>query len=221
MSVNMRFEACRDEELAVLARQGSAAAIEALVCRYEARLYRYAVSVCRDHSDAQEITQDTFVRAWLSLHQFDPKRSFAAWLFMIARRKCIDHLRRPRLQTSTSLPELHDPHDPVSLLSVKEEQGNLWNLARERLSQAQFDTLWMRYAEDMDIAEIAQVLGKTRTHIKVLLFRARIVLVKHLERKRQKEPSSPVLAHFHPNPACSEPVPVNKFGLAVISGNEA
>ena len=56
----------------------------------------------------------------------------------------------------------------------------MWGLARRALPGPQFQTLWLRYAEDMSVAGIAQVLRKTQTHVKVLLFRARRVLAREL-----------------------------------------
>ena len=57
----------------------------------------------------------------------------------------------------------------------------MWALARRQLPDAQFQALWLRYTEGMNVAEIAQVLRKTRVHVKVLLFRARHALARDLE----------------------------------------
>ena len=67
------------------------------------------------------------------------------------------------------------------MLSRNEEQLNFWALARNALSPAQFQALWFRYVEDLSVAEIARILRLTQTHVKVLLFRARISLGKRLK----------------------------------------
>jgi RNA polymerase sigma-70 factor (ECF subfamily) len=79
------------------------------------------------------------------------------------------------------MPEPQDDDDPAELLARQEERQGLWGLARRRLPEAQFQALWLRYAEDLSVAGIAQVLHKTQTHVKVLLFRARRVLARELK----------------------------------------
>ena len=79
------------------------------------------------------------------------------------------------------MPEEFDPEDPSELMARREEARNLWQRARQLLPDGQFQALWLRYIEDMDIEQIARVLGKTQTHVKVLLFRARHKLAAELE----------------------------------------
>ena len=169
-----------DEELARQTQAGSFDAFEQLVERYEHRVHAFVIQFCRNATDAREITQDTFVKAFQSMAQFDSRRVFAAWLFTIARRKSIDRHRAATPVVDESIPEQPDYNDPAQLLADREDRQNLWQLARRRLGENQFQALWLRYAEDMDVAQIAQVLGKTRVHIKVLIFRARQILGREL-----------------------------------------
>ncbi len=165
-----------DEDLARQCQSGELAAFEVLVRRYENRIYSFIYQSCGHDTDAREATQDTFVRAFEAIGRFDPRRTFASWLFAIARRKGIDCFRARIPGDSEDMPEGLDSADPAELAASREEARNLWQRARERLPHGQFQALWLRYAEDMDIAQIAAVLGKTQTHIKVLLFRARQTL---------------------------------------------
>ena len=183
------IQTCSDEELAGQTQAGSLAAFEELVYRYEGRIYGFVANSCRNGADAREVTQDTFVRAFQAIDQFDCRRGFGAWLFTIARRKCIDQFRAAPPLADEEVPELTDDNDPAELLAQQEERQDLWGLARRRLPESQFQALWLRYAEGMSVAGIAQVLRKTQTHIKVLLFRARQVLGREL-RARQM-PGSP------------------------------
>jgi RNA polymerase sigma-70 factor, ECF subfamily len=178
------FEKVSDEELAQQSQAGSLLAFEELVSRYESRIYRFVATSCRNDSDARDVTQETFVRAFQAITQFDLRRRFAAWLFTIARRKCIDRYRAAPPAAQESVPEMPDHDDPAELLARREEQRNLWQLARRLLPEAQFQATWLRYAEDMNVAEIAQVLRKTQTHVKVLLFRARQTLGRELKAGR-------------------------------------
>ena len=74
------------------------------------------------------------------------------------------------------LPEEVDEDDPAELLAQREAEGDLWQLAKRALPSLQFEALWLRHAEDMSVAEVAQVLRRTKIHVKVLLFRARLGL---------------------------------------------
>ena len=178
------FQRCSDEELARQSQNGALAAFEELVYRYEGRIYGFVVNACRNVADAREVTQDTFVRAFQAIGQFDCGRGFGPWLFTIARRKCIDHHRATPPSANEPMPELADDNDPSELLARREERQGLWDVARRRLPEPQFEALWLRYAEEMSVAGIAQVLRKTQTHVKVLLFRARQVLGRELKARQ-------------------------------------
>jgi len=150
------------------------------VYRYEGRIYGFLLKSCGNDTDARELTQDTFVRAFQAILQFDLRCDFAPWLFTIARRKLIDRIRVRRPISDEPLPDSPDFFDPAEALAQNEDAQNLWDLARRELPAIQFQTLWLRYVEDMDVAQIAQVLRLTKTHVKVLLFRARGAMAKPL-----------------------------------------
>jgi RNA polymerase sigma-70 factor (ECF subfamily) len=177
---NPSSEGQPDEDLACESQGGSLTAFEELVYRYENRVFAFVTHCCGNFTDAREITQDTFVRAFQSIAQFNPARTFAPWLFAIARRKCLDYHRKAQFVAEGNVPELPDDNDPSELLAREEERRDLWRLARKCLPAAQFQALWLRYAEDMDVAQTAQALNKTKTHVKVLLFRARQTLAGQL-----------------------------------------
>ena len=175
------FQSMSDEDLARQSQGGDFAAFEELVSRYENRIYSFVFRSCGHDADAREVTQDTFVRAFSAIAQFDPGRPFASWLFAIARRKGIDCFRARIPGDGQSAPEEFDPDDPSELLARREDAQDLWRRARRSLTDSQFQALWLRYAEEMDVAQIGRVLGKTQTYVKVLLFRARHKLAAELE----------------------------------------
>ena len=164
------------------------AAFEELVRRYERRVYAFAVRCCGNPADASEITQDTFVKAYNAMAQFDTSRTFGAWLFTIARRTGIDR-HRTAAPASVEPVESIDLADPASLLVRREDQAGIWSVAAGRLPRDQFQALWLRYTQDLNVVEIAQVLRKSRTHVKVLLFRARRTLARYLRSKAHPEAS--------------------------------
>lgn len=183
------FQSAADEELARQSQGGSLEAFEELVGRYQHRIFAFAAQWRRNPTEAREVTQDVFVRAFQALAQFDVRRPFAPWLFAIARSRCVDYHRMWKRETQETPPEAPDFDDPSELLSRREEGEEVWRLARQNLRDAQYQAIWLRYAEDMNVAEIAQVLGKTQTHVKVLLFRARQKLAGPLRRAVRETPA--------------------------------
>jgi RNA polymerase sigma-70 factor (ECF subfamily) len=182
------LQALSDEELARQTQAGSLLAFEELVRRYGNRIYGFVARACGQRDDPQEVTQQTFVRAFQSIAQFDSRREFAPWLFTLARRISIDRHRRRLRVADESAPEQVDYADPAELLAQREERHDLWQLARRQLPDIQFQALWLCYAEEMNVAQVAHVLGKTRTHVKVLLFRARQTLAIELAGSKPQLP---------------------------------
>lgn len=170
-----------DRELAQWARDGSLDAFEELVRRHEGRIYRFARRLCGNEEDARDVTQEAFVKAFRMLDRYDPSQEFAPWLFTIARRRAIDHLRSRRNESGEPAGEVAGPDDPASLLALREQRGALWAFARKVLPDVQFQALWLHYAEEMDTAQAASVLGISRTHAKVLLWRGRTLLASRLK----------------------------------------
>lgn len=171
-----------DEQLAREAQTGSLDSFEQLLFRYEHRVFAFVSQFFPNAADTAELTQDTFVKAFRKIGQYDSSRAFAPWLFTIARRNCIDRHRIAPPVADAPLPEMVDDANPSELMAQREEGEKLWRLARERLGKTQFEALWLHYAGQMEVAQIAQVLGKTRVHVKVLLFRARKNLADELNR---------------------------------------
>jgi RNA polymerase sigma-70 factor, ECF subfamily len=202
-----------DQELVRQTQGGSLPAFEELVYRYEGRIYAFVANFCRNTGDAREVTQDTFVRAFQGIARFDCQRDFAPWLFTIARSKCVDHRRRAPPAADGPMPELACEDTPADALARREQQQDLWGLARRCLPEMQFQALWLRYVDDLSIEAIAQALGKTRTHIKVLLFRARQALAPHIKPAPGKD-SYEIMARPHESIRRTGRPPQN-LGLAV------
>jgi RNA polymerase sigma-70 factor (ECF subfamily) len=192
-----------DGELVRETRAGSLSAFEELVYRYEQRIFRFVSQSAWCDADAREITQDTFVKAFRSLDQFHPDRSFSAWLFAIARRRQVDQFRSAQRRPSTPLEDTEPcpAADPAEQMANLEEGDRLWALARQCLPPAQFEVLWLKYVEDMEVSGIAQAVRKTVPHVKILLFRARRNLGKTLSLKPNSNPELSRVAPRSTQPA--------------------
>lgn len=169
-----------DEELARQTQGGSLAAFEELVARYERRVYGFVRQWRRDDTEARELTQDTFVRAFQAISQLNCQLAFAPWLFSIARRKCINAYRARLKISDEPPPEQTDFNNPAELMARGEDRENTWRMARKHLSDIQFQAIWLRYVEEMNIPGVARALGKSQIAVRVLLFRARQTLAAKL-----------------------------------------
>lgn len=171
------------EELARDAAGGDAAAFEELVRRFEGPLYRFLFLRVGHPQEAEELAQEAFLRAWRNLHRYDSRWRFSTWLYTLAKRLAISRQRksRPGREGAETLETLAFDEDPSRIVGGREAVANLWDLAARLLTDEQRSALWLRYVEEMGIDEIARVLGRRRVTVRVILFRAREKLGRHLE----------------------------------------
>lgn len=179
-------EARSAEELAMLAKRDHLAAYDELVRRFEARLFNFLLRRVGHRAMAQDLTQEAFVRAWERIESYDPTWRFSTWLFTIAARLAISEFRRTNHATSIESVgfalELHEQAQGGPEEENQREGAKLWALARLELGDEAHTALWLRYAEDMSIGEIAKVLGRTDVGVRVTLFRARRTLAAATDR---------------------------------------
>jgi RNA polymerase sigma-70 factor (ECF subfamily) len=167
------------EELARLSAQGSAASFEQLVLRFQSHIYNFLYLSTRHRQDAEDLTQETFCRAWRGLHGYNPSLSFAPWLFAIARHTAVSHFR-----SAEPLDELPPDagiveENPANLLADKDSSAAVWQLART-LKPKYWEVLWFRYGEGFSTAETARAMRTNVIHAKVLLHRARAEMARRL-----------------------------------------
>jgi len=167
------------EELARLSAQGSAASFEQIVLRFQSQIFNFLHVFTRHHQDAEDLTQETFCRAWRGLHRYNPSLSFAPWLFAIARHTAASHFRRAEQFDELPADAGMIEENPAHLLAVKDDADALWQLARA-LKPRQREALWFRYGEGFSIAETARAMRTNEIHVKVLLHRGRARLARRL-----------------------------------------
>jgi RNA polymerase sigma-70 factor (ECF subfamily) len=173
-----------DAELARRAAAGCVASFASLATRYQVRIVHYVQQVIGSRGgDADDVAQDAFVRAWRSIASYDDRWAFSTWLFTIARRGCLNHVRatrRRRRRETVAVGESATLADPCTAAVAVERAGRLWDVAAATLSERQFTVLWLRYVEAKSLAEIATVLATPESTVKVLLFRSRRRLAPHV-----------------------------------------
>jgi RNA polymerase sigma-70 factor (ECF subfamily) len=151
-----------------------------LAREYYDPVYRFIRRQSPSAADAADITQDTFLRAQKAFPRYNPARAFAPWIYTLARRQLADFYRRRRPQDASLENEVEDPADnPREQAASTEQTEHIWKLAaglKPRLHQV----LLLHYEEGFSVEETARIMRLTRTHVKVLLFRARSALKSRL-----------------------------------------
>lgn len=153
-------------------------AFEEIVRRHSRRIYNFLHQFTRHHHDAEDLTQQTFLKAYQNLHRFDCERPLINWLFTIARRTALNHFRAAKKWEEVPDDTPSESPSPANQSENSDAAENLWAHARRILSQREFEVLWLRFAEELSIEETARIAGLTATHVKVLVYRARQQLMK-------------------------------------------
>jgi RNA polymerase sigma-70 factor (ECF subfamily) len=185
-----------DHELIARVRDGEAAAFEKLMRRYNQRVFRAARSVLRDDAEAQDVVQETFVRAFRHLDEFEGRSSVGTWLTRIAVNEALSRLRRSRLfgpldnQTNRqeggfNSVESNQP-GPEDQTSSRELRSVLIS-AIDSLSE-EFRTVFMlREIEGLSTLETAEILQVSPEAVRVRFHRARLALRRQVEKQVGKE----------------------------------
>jgi len=170
--------ASQPTETIARARGGDAEAWGELYRHYAAPVYRFCRRVLRTREDAEDATMEIFVKLRDKLGQYDPERSFTAWLYRVSANHCWDSLRRRRVrqdletEDSDSLPLEHpDPGQLEQLIA--QQSGEQMRTALAKLPERARMALVLRYYADMEYGEIADTLGVRRAFVGVVLLRAR------------------------------------------------
>lgn len=162
-----------EAQLIAAAQAGSADAFADLVRAYRERLLRFLMTRCASHADAEDALQDTLINAFRYIRSYDPRWRFSTWLYRIA----INNAARNRQPDSVEIGELHDEeNDPLRQCIAASESENLWLSAKRLLNDDVFAAMWLRYAEDMSVSDIAKALDRSVSWTKVNLMRGRRTL---------------------------------------------
>ena len=174
------LQALTAEELARRSQGGCRASFSELAERYGIRLLRFLRHQTYNLHDAEDLVQDTLIRAYANIERYRDTYKFSTWLFAIARHLACSRLRRQRRGRQIPEPKAAEP-GPREKIAQRERRQSLWATAGGTLSANQYQALWFKYAEDMPIKEIAKVMGKSQVSVKVTLCRARMRLAERLQ----------------------------------------
>lgn len=183
-----------DAELLERIRNGATDDFAGIVRRHQARVFGILHRYERDAHKVEDLAQETFVKAWRALGQFDGRAPFEHWLSKIAARVALDHLRREkRRQNEVGLAELGD--DALDWLRDEDETSELdgraaaelIDLAMRELSPLDRVVITMQEIEGRSVKEICEVTGASGVAVRVRALRARGKLRRALEKLMKDE----------------------------------
>ena len=176
------------------AREGDTTAFAELVRRYEARIFRLALHVTQNREDAEDVLQETFMKAYEHLAQFKGDSKFYTWIVRIAVNQALMKLRRRKTGKTVSLDETIDTgedvvvreiaawgEDPEQRLS-REELGSILDTAIQSLEPLYRNVFVLRDINELSTEETADALGLSVPAVKSRLLRARLQLREKLTR---------------------------------------
>lgn len=153
----------------MLLEHRSAPAFELLVNRYQQKVFRLAYSIVRDSASAEDVTQDTFVKMWQVLPEYDGRASPSTWLYTIARNTALSALRAATHRRTASLDCRYEgPAVTVDMVAHLETEQFV-----ARLPEAEQEVVRLFYLQDRNVDEVAQMLDMPIGTVKSHLHRAR------------------------------------------------
>jgi RNA polymerase sigma-70 factor (ECF subfamily) len=177
-----------DQEIVALARSGEEAAYRELVRRYERPLFSLLYRMVRDRELAEDLAQETFVKALNAIESYRPEYKFSSWIFKIANNAAIDHLRRRELDTlslegsphaetpeaieATALQIGDRQESPLDEVEARELGGEI-EAAIAKLRPEYRSCILLRHVEGRAYEEIAEILGLPLGTVKTYIHRAR------------------------------------------------
>ncbi len=165
---------------------GDTSSFSHLVEKYKNMAYTVAIKIVRSAEDAEEVAQDSFIKAYQQLGTFKGKSKFSTWLYTIVYRTAISKTRKKKLEVTDIDEYVTDSYSTGSSNSQidslrYEEQEHYIKEAINKLPELDALLITLFYINDNTLDEIKDITGYSKTNVKVRLFRARKKLYKVLE----------------------------------------
>ena len=182
----------RDEELIARVQQGQRRAYDEIVRRYKGRLFSFIIRMVHDHTEAEELTQDTLIRAYVHADKYREIARFSTWIFTIAtnlvRNRVRQRKREPHWLVLNPAPEDDempvdppDPHADPSRGIEREELGRMISLATSRIPERYRVPFLLREVEQLSYEEIQRVTGLKLGTVRSRINRARARFRKNIK----------------------------------------
>jgi len=174
------------------ALNGDQEAYTLLLKKYRGAIYSLVFKMIKNKEEAEDLVQETFIKAFAALSSFNDEYAFSTWLFKIASNNCIDFLRKKRLQTLSidkptqskdgQMPkEYPDPIINPEMQLIETEKSCIIDIAIDSLPKKYRIAIIMRHKEEKSYEEISEALDIPLGTVKARIFRAREKLKKYLK----------------------------------------
>ena len=170
-------------QVLVRAISGDISAFEQIVIRYERRVLNLAWRLLGNGEDAQDASQEVFMRAFRFLHKFDSTRPFEPWLIRLTINVCRDIGRKRTVTVLLDADAVQARSDPQMELS-SEEQKAMLQKALQELPEKEGAAVVLRDIEGFSTAEVAEILGSSEATVRSQISTARLKIRKALKRRR-------------------------------------
>ena len=181
-----------DYELVKKAKAGDGRAYDQLMAMYHDAVFNIILRMVHNRQEAEDLTQETFIKAYNSIASFNEEYAFSTWLFKIATNHCIDFFRKRKLKTfSMDEPvkykddeishEYADTNPTIEKEMVASEKSRIIRQAIEKLPDKYRTAIILRHHEEKSYEEIAEILDLPLGTVKARIFRAREMLKKLLK----------------------------------------
>jgi len=165
---------------------GDTNAFGSLVKRYQDYIFNVAIKMLRNREEAEEVAQDTFIKAFEVLASFKGEAKFSTWLFKIAYRKSLDRIKKNKRSFTLELVEnltedaSMDFENGLAIMLIEERKEIIKNCILE-LPEIEAAIITLYYYEEQSVKEIAEITNLSQDNIKVKLHRSRKLLYSSLE----------------------------------------
>src|SRR6202050_4030577 len=185
-----------ERELVRMAQNGTVEAFEELVRRHQQRVFAVVTRILRRREDVEDVSQQVFLKAYVSIRRFDMRSAFSTWLYKIAVNECWDSLRKKKVRPLVYESELSadqvnqlDTYARADRSTSSPDERTLARDLLERLldclSEEDRGSLLMKEVEGLSVQEIAAIYDLNVNTVKVRMFRARATMMESY-RKRLK-----------------------------------
>jgi RNA polymerase sigma factor (sigma-70 family) len=171
--------------------EGEINAFSYIVDRHKDKAFNLAFRICGSREEAEEITQDSFLKAYKSLGGFKMQSSFATWFYRIVYNTAISNVRIKKKGVLSLEDFPADATDFIGTNSSEEEaeseyRNALLNFALQKIKEEERGLITLFYYEEMSPDEITEVTGISKSNLKVKLFRARQKMLEIIENVEKK-----------------------------------
>lgn len=173
-----------EKDILIKCREGDKEAFRQVVRQYQRMVFSLALKMLCDEEEAKDTVQDTFIRVWQNIGEYDTAKSFVTWIYTIATRLCLDRIKAQK--HTAAMPE--DVDALARFAADTDSQVNLENsewvaivrLLASRLSDKQKTVFTLCQLEGLDTDEVQRITGLDATQIKSNLYVARQTIRKQL-----------------------------------------